>query len=497
MNKDQFVNASGLSAAFKTFLREAKKIFIARSSLGTGFSWDASGKLNVTATGETGEMLETDPTVPAHVKAITEAQIAAWNNPSISSETDPTVPAWAKEPKKPVYTASEVGAAAAAHDHEISDVTGLQTALDGKQPTGNYLVTETDPTVPAWAKAAAKPNYTASEVGAAPAEHSHEVTDVTGLQAALDGKAAASHKHDSSSIDSLEASKITGTLAADNIPALDASKITSGTLSPDVLPQGTTTAVTWDSISGKPSKFAPEDHTHTKSEISDFPVALKNPNALTVQFNGTTNKTYDGSAAHTVNITPAGIGAAEAAHDHEIEDVAGLQTALDGKQPKGTYLTSESDPTVPAWAKAEQKPAYTASEVGAAEAAHTHTKSEITDFPTAIKNPSSLTIKANGVTYKTYNGGTAVTADISPALIGAAEEGHVHAAADIDGLSSALNNKAAKTHTHAISDVSGLQETLDYIAVPEVTAADDGKFMRVVNGVWAAVAITNADEVSY
>ena len=47
MNKDKFVNASGLSAAFKTFLREAKKIFIARSSLGEGFSVDASGKINV------------------------------------------------------------------------------------------------------------------------------------------------------------------------------------------------------------------------------------------------------------------------------------------------------------------------------------------------------------------------------------------------------------------------------------------------------------------
>lgn len=36
--------------------------------------------------------------------------------------------------------------------------------------------TETDPTVPAWAKAASKPTYTASEVGAAPAEHTHDVS---------------------------------------------------------------------------------------------------------------------------------------------------------------------------------------------------------------------------------------------------------------------------------------------------------------------------------
>jgi len=33
--------------------------------------------------------------------------------------------------------------------------------------------TETDPTVPAWAKASTKPSYSYSEVGAASAEHTH------------------------------------------------------------------------------------------------------------------------------------------------------------------------------------------------------------------------------------------------------------------------------------------------------------------------------------
>ena len=36
-----------------------------------------------------------------------------------------------------------------------------------------------------------------------------------------------------------------------------------------------------------------------------------------------------------------------------------------GVQPKGNYLTKETDPTVPAWAKEKNKPAYTATEVGA------------------------------------------------------------------------------------------------------------------------------------
>lgn len=49
---------------------------------------------------------------------------------------------------------------------------------------------------------------------------------------------------------------------------------------------------------------APESHTHTKSQITDFPASLKNPNSLTVQGNGTTSFTYDGSAAKTLNIKP-------------------------------------------------------------------------------------------------------------------------------------------------------------------------------------------------
>jgi hypothetical protein len=53
---------------------------------------------------------------------------------------------------------------------------------------------------------------------------------------------------------------------------------------------------------------AASSHTHTKSQITDFPTSLKNPSALTIQGNGTTLKTYDGSSAQTVNITKSSIG---------------------------------------------------------------------------------------------------------------------------------------------------------------------------------------------
>ena len=106
---------------------------------------------------------------------------------------------WAKQSDKPTYTASEIGLGnvdnTADADKPIS--TATQTALDGKADTGHthtvsditdmpaYLTEETDPTVPAWAKAESKPVYTAEEVGAVTAEDMDAKTylkavDITG-----------------------------------------------------------------------------------------------------------------------------------------------------------------------------------------------------------------------------------------------------------------------------------------------------------------------------
>lgn len=185
------------------------------------------------------------PTKPEYTASEVGAA-AEIHSHTVSDITD--MPDWAKQPEKPVYTADEVGAAAEQHKHSTADITdfpAIPTKVSELQNDSGYLSTETDPTVPAWAKADTKPTYTASEVGAAEAVHTHAQSDITGLASALASKANTSH-------------------------------------------------------------------THKKSDITDMPTSLKNPNALTVQFNGTTNQTYDGSVAKTVNITPAGIGAAMA-----------------------------------------------------------------------------------------------------------------------------------------------------------------------------------------
>ena len=91
----------------------------------------------------------------------------------IAQETDPTVPAWAKQPNKPSYTASEVGARPSTWMPSASDVGALPSTTKIPAKTSELTndsgfitgYTETDPTVPSWAKAASKPSYSKSEVG--------------------------------------------------------------------------------------------------------------------------------------------------------------------------------------------------------------------------------------------------------------------------------------------------------------------------------------------
>lgn len=65
------------------------------------------------------------------------------------------------------------GKANKAHTHAVADVTGLQTALDGKQVKGDYATSK---------------DLADGLAGKANASHTHTIANVTGLQAALDGK---------------------------------------------------------------------------------------------------------------------------------------------------------------------------------------------------------------------------------------------------------------------------------------------------------------------
>lgn len=114
---------------------------------------------------------------------ITETELEAKGYLTSYTETDPTVPEWAKSATKPTYTASEVGAlpdttTIPTKTSDLTNDSGYLTVIPSEYITETELAaygyltsyTETDPTVPAWAKEANKPTYTAAEVGALPAD---------------------------------------------------------------------------------------------------------------------------------------------------------------------------------------------------------------------------------------------------------------------------------------------------------------------------------------
>jgi len=214
--------------------------------------------------------------------------------------------------------------------------------------------------VPAWAKAENKPIYTASEVGA----YTKEETDTK-----LNDKANSSHTHGNGDITSLDAGKITsGTIDIDRLPqgaldrlvkvaddterfklttndiqlgdtvqtldnkkmyyVVDESKLSSAD-GYAAYTADTATSVPWSGVTGKPSTYTPSSHTHTKSQITDFPTSM-----------------------------PA------------------------------------SD--VPAWAKASTKPSYTKSEVGLGNVDNTADANKSVKYATSAGSASSAT-KATGV----------------------------------------------------------------------------------------------------
>ena len=127
--------------------------------------------------------------------------------------------------------------------------------------------------------------------------------------------------------------------------------------------------------------------------------------SLTIQFNGSTNTTYAPNAAKTVNITPAAIGAATSSHTHNyaaspsaggpatyILDSGGdsnnIQLAY-----KGYGLTASTASYLVGIGKTlvngcrvfrDIAPSEVRTLIEAAPSSHTHTKSQITDFPSSM-----------------------------------------------------------------------------------------------------------------
>ena len=176
------------------------------------------------------------------------------------------------------------------HVHTISNVTGLQTALDGKTPTG----------------------------------HSHAITDITNLQNALDGKINTSVMGLASGVATLDAS---GLVPANQLPSyVDDVKEYAALINFPTTGETNKIYVTQDT--NKIYRWTGSAYIEVSAQVStaDAAVKLSTPRTIALSGDVTGSVSFDGSADVSIS---AVVG--DNTHEHMISNVTGLQTALDGK----------------------------------------------------------------------------------------------------------------------------------------------------------------------
>ena len=377
-------------------------------------------------------------------------------------------------------TPAGIGAAASSHTHTIANVTGLQAVLDGK----------------------------------AASSHTHGDADITSVNASkITGTISIDHLPQGALDRLVRVDDDTARfkLTTENVQLGDTVKVKSSGLMYYVVDEsklgeeagyepytaGSATSVPWSGVTGKPSTFTPSahthtianitnlqtvldgkaasSHTHTKSQITDFPTSIKNPTSVVIKLNGGTTEgtnmfTYDGSAAKSINITPAGIGAAASSHTHAIGNVTGLQSALDGKAASSHTHTKDQ-----VGLGNVDNTADSVKNVAMATKLQTYKNDSTTEtygaqYPLFAQWDSTgkiINMVCKGYTVRVQSAATADSANavtwgnVSGKPSTFTPSSHTHTIANVTGLQTALDGKAASSHTHTIANVTGLQTALD------------------------------------
>lgn len=192
--------------------------------------------------------------------AVVGGSIAAAGN-TITITVTPGATSWADLTGKPLTFPPS------AHSHAIADVSGLQTALDGKQSAGSY--------------AAASHTHTSSQITdfASAVASAAPVQSVAGRSGAV---VLAKADVGLGSVDNTaDASKPLSTAQAAADAAVQAYAVQRGNhtgtqLAATISDFATSAvaAVTWTTITGKPSTFPPSTHTHVVADVTGLQVAL-------------------------------------------------------------------------------------------------------------------------------------------------------------------------------------------------------------------------------
>ena len=299
------VSGKGLSANDYTTAEKNKLAGIAAGAeVNVNADWNATSgdarilnkpTLSTVATTGSYNDLDDKPTIPAAYDDTTlSGRVSALENAGyVTTETDPTVPAWAKQPNKPTYTAQEVGA--------LPDSTKIPSKTSDLTNDSDFATSsDVDNAIAGLVDSAPGTLDTLNELAQALGDDPNFATTIaTALGNKVDKESGKSLMTDAerTKLGSIQNGAEVNVNADWNATSGDAKILNKPTLA------AVATSGSYDDLSGKPTIPAAYDDT----------------------------------------------------------TLSGRVTALEN----AGYITTETDPTVPAWAKSPTKPSYTASEVGA------------------------------------------------------------------------------------------------------------------------------------
>lgn len=305
-----------------------------------------------------------------------------------------------------------------------ADKTAIPTNVSELTNDSGYITdyTETDPTVPAWAKASKKPTYTASEVGASPTGHKHSKSDISDFPTTMP---PSSHTHSKDDI-----TDFAHTHTASDVGAVPTTRKVNGkSLNADI------------SLSASDVGARPNTWTPSASDVGASPTGHNHDDRYFTETEVTNKLAGKSDTGHT--------------HDDRYYTESEIDTKLSGKSDTGhshSYNDLSNKPTIPT--KTSQLTNDSGFKTTDNNTTYTLTKSGSTITLTGSDgSTTSVTDSDNNTTYNPAStslglvkSGGDVT--ISSGVITVNDDSHNHVISNVDGLQNALDGKSPTSHTH-------------------------------------------------
>ena len=311
--------------------------------------------------------------------------------------------------------------APAGHEHQISDIAGLQERLDDLiRGDHGHEIEDIE-------------NLPQTLASKALVEHQHTIADVTDLPATLQAKADRDHDH-------------ADTYVRLN-PGPGVAQIVSGDLEflGDVrvalAPASSASAVSMQWLTDRLAERAEADHDHTVADIDGLQSLLDLKAAAD----------HEHDIEDVAGLPEALDDRALVGHDHDIGHVIGLQQALDSKADdnhdhEGQYMVLTGDQQV------EGLKVFTSGARSLVENdphPHAVVRRDWAESQLAAKAPAEHTHVLEDLPA------------LETALAGKAPAVHEHVIGDVRDLQQAIDGMADREHVHEIDHVSGLRQALD------------------------------------